>query len=142
MPLTSLGLFDCDGVSDLEPLRGMKLDSLILERCDQVSDLSPLAGVPLTSLSIADCYQVRDVAPLNGMSLKSFRCFNTGVTDLTPLRGMPLEYCSLPNPHDISQGLEILRDMKGLRTIGAIRYGQEWSAAEFWARYDAGEFKK
>jgi hypothetical protein len=41
---------------------------------------------------------------------------------------------------NITRGLDILRDMKSLRTIG-IRYNQAWPAAGFWARYDKGEFK-
>ena len=31
--------------------------------------------------------------------------------------------------------------MKSLKTIG-IEYNQAWPAAEFWARYDKGRFKK
>jgi hypothetical protein len=37
--------------------------------------------------------------------------------------------------------LDVLRDMKSLKTIG-IGYDQQWSAAEFWARYAKGEFTK
>jgi hypothetical protein len=65
---------------------------------------------------------------------------NTGITDLTPLQGMPLEEIHL-TPKNITQGLNILRDMKGLKTIG-IAWNQSWPAAEFWERYDKGEFKE
>jgi hypothetical protein len=44
-------------------------------------------------------------------------------------------------PKNITRGLDILRDMKSLQTIG-IEWNQSWPAAEFWARYDRGEFKK
>ncbi len=30
--------------------------------------------------------------------------------------------------------------MKSLKTIG-LRYNQRWPAADFWERYDKGEFK-
>ncbi len=53
---------------------------------------------------------------------------------------MPLEDIHL-TPNDITWGLDILRDMKGLKTIG-IAYDQSWSAAELWERYDNGEFKE
>ena len=65
---------------------------------------------------------------------------NTGVTDLTPLQGMPLEEIHL-TPKNITRGLDILRDMKSLKTIG-IDWNQSWPAAEFWERYDKGEFKE
>ena len=38
-------------------------------------------------------------------------------------------------------GLDILRDMKTLKTIG-VDWSQSWAAAEFWERYDKGEFTK
>jgi hypothetical protein len=45
-------------------------------------------------------------------------------------------------PKNITQGLDILRDMKSLKTIGITFLGDgSWPAAEFWARYDKGEFK-
>jgi hypothetical protein len=65
---------------------------------------------------------------------------DTGITDLTPLQGMPLEDVRL-TPKNIARGLEILRDMKSLNTIG-IEWDQSWPAAEFWERYDRGEFKE
>ena len=78
--------------------------------------------------------------PLKGMPLKGLLIFTTGVTDLTPLQGMNLEDIRL-TPKDITQGLDVLRDMKSLETIG-INHFTAWPAAEFWARYDKGEFKK
>jgi hypothetical protein len=59
---------------------------------------------------------------------------------VTPLQGMPLEMISL-TPKNITRGLDILRDMKSLKSIG-LRYNQRWPAAEFWQRYDKGEFKE
>ncbi len=43
-------------------------------------------------------------------------------------------------PKNISQGLDILRGMKSLKTIG-IDLGKVWPSAEFWDRYQKGEFK-
>jgi hypothetical protein len=44
-------------------------------------------------------------------------------------------------PKNITRGLDMLRDMKSLKTIG-IRWRVFWPAAEFWERYDKGEFKE
>jgi hypothetical protein len=52
---------------------------------------------------------------------------------------MPLEDIRL-TPKNITKGLDILRDMKSLSTIG-IDGSQSWPAAEFWERYGKGEFK-
>ena len=67
----------------------------------------------------------------------------TGVTDLTPLHGMKLEEIRL-TPKNITQGLDGLRAMKSLNTIrtSSNDANQVWQAADFWARYDKGEFKK
>ena len=64
---------------------------------------------------------------------------NSRITDLSTLQGMPLEAILL-TPNRIAQGMEVLRGMKGLKTIG-IAWDQSWPAAEFWERYDKGEFK-
>ena len=55
------------------------------------------------------------------------------------LKGMPLERIDL-TPKNITQGLEILRDLKNLETI--LAGNNAWPAEEFWARYDKGEFRK
>jgi hypothetical protein len=67
------------------------------------------------------------------------RIDNTGITDLTPLKGMPLEEIRL-TPKNITRGLDILRDVKSLKTIGIGE--QAWPAAEFWERHGKGEFKE
>src|SRR5262245_65995216 len=61
------------------------------------------------------------------------------VTDLRPLQGMELKEIWL-TPKNITQGLEIPRDMKSLERVG-LNSIQVWPAAEFWERYDQGEFK-
>ncbi len=86
--------------------------------------------------------QVSDagLAHLKGMPLNRLAIDSIGVTDLTPLQGMPLQLICL-TPKNITRGLDLLRDMKSLKTIG-IAWGRKWPAAEFWERYDKGEFKE
>ncbi|MCS6852984.1 MAG: tetratricopeptide repeat protein [Gemmataceae bacterium] len=159
MPLTSLKCWGT-GVSDLSPLKGMRLGLLIC-RATSVADLEPLRGMPLTYI---DCSytQVSDLAPLQGMPLTVLGCNGTRVNDLTPVQGMPLTILRCSNapitdltplagmklqelrftPRNISRGLEVVRNMSSLKVIGVSEApGQIWPAAEFWKRYDAGEFR-
>jgi WD40 repeat protein/tetratricopeptide (TPR) repeat protein len=161
MPLTRLNLYACQ-VQDLEPLEGMRLTSLYLAGCTrvddvtplrgmpltelnldgtQVPDLEPLTGMPLTKLSLWLCFRVKDLEPLKGIPLKNLSIEESGVSDLKPLQGMPLEEIRL-TPKNFTQGLDLLRDVKSLETIGIAGAPAEvWPAAEFWQRYDKGEFK-
>jgi eukaryotic-like serine/threonine-protein kinase len=80
------------------------------------------------------------LAHLKGMPLMVLWIDHTDITDLNSLQGMPLEAIRL-TPKKITQGLDILRDMKSLKTIG-IEWNQAWPAVDFWERYDKGEFKE
>jgi hypothetical protein len=46
-------------------------------------------------------------------------------------------------PKNITKGLDVIRQMKSLKTIG-ISYQEkdQFQPAEFWKKYDAGEFNK
>ncbi len=82
------------------------------------------------------------LANFKGMPLILLWIDNTRVTDLSPLQGMPLEEIRL-TPKNITKGLDILRDMKSLKTIGiSFESDKAWPAAEFWERYGKGEFKE
>jgi len=152
---------------DLSPLRSMPLTSLNLKNCTQVQDLAPLRGMLLTSLNLHYCRQVKDLTPLQGMPIQDLNLFGNPLTDLTLVKGMPLTsldiaYCS--ELHDLSQlegmkletialtarniskGMDVLRRMKTLKTIATNVGGGTgpvpYPAAEFWQKYDAGEFTK
>jgi hypothetical protein len=103
--------------------------------------MDPLNGMPRTCLNLYGCNRVRDLEPLRGIPLKVLQFVGTNVTDLIPLQGMELEEVRL-TPQNITQGLPILRDMKSLKSISNRPRNQAWSAAEFWERYDKGEFTK
>ncbi len=135
-----LEYLNCHGtqVSDLSPLRGMKLSVVICNQ-SQVSDLSPLHGMPLIRLDCPDT-QVSDVSPVRGAPLIYFNCENTNVSDLKPLQGMKLTGVRF-TPKSITSGLDVIQQMKGLKTIGTSNTG-DFPVAEFWKKYDAGEFGK
>ena len=126
-------------VVDLSPLKGMPLTTLNC-RDTQIADLSPLQGMQMTELS-CDVTLISDLSPLNGMPLTALCCNATHVTDLSPLEGMNLKSLWL-TPKNITKGLDVIRRMKSLNTI-ALGWGKpEHSPAEFWKKYDAGEFGK
>jgi hypothetical protein len=76
--------------------------------------------LPLTSLLLENCPQA---------------------TDLTPLQGMELTEITL-TPKNVVKGMDVLRQMKSLKTIYVGRDAKDaFPASEFWQKYDAGDFK-
>jgi eukaryotic-like serine/threonine-protein kinase len=153
-------------VTDLSPLKGMKLTGMVCIRA-RVSDLSPLSGMPLLELNLADTTvsdasleklkdckdlvhlvlantQVSDAGLTHLKDLKNLKMlqlYGSRVSNLLPLKDMSLELIMV-TPKDIStQGVNLLRQMKSLKTIGLNPWNL-FPAAEFWARYDKGEFNK
>ncbi len=137
MPLAML-IFDLDTVSDLSPLQGMRLTDLSCVGTP-VSDLSPLKGAPLGEL-ICGGTNVADLSPLKGMPLTRLACNSTEVSDLSPLEGMSLNEVYF-TPKNIAKGLDAIRRMKNIKTIGLDGHNK-YSPAEFWKKYDTGEFGK
>ncbi|MGE3821338.1 MAG: protein kinase [Isosphaeraceae bacterium] len=75
-------------VSDLTPLREMRLRTLIL-RGTSITDVAPLSGMPLSNLNVS-ATGVSDLRPLVGMPLVNLDAANTPVSDLSPLARLPL----------------------------------------------------
>jgi hypothetical protein len=108
-----------------------------------VKELSPLSGLPLTKLWCSRT-PVSDLSPLKALPLLELFCDSTKVTDLTPLEGMRLQALVF-SPKDCAKGIEVIRQMKSIEKIAATsdQHGAPWMpAAEFWKKYDAGEFNK
>jgi hypothetical protein len=157
-------------LADLTPLEGMHLAGL--RRLDlfgtmvtdagmaYIKDCKELASLnlSLTRVSDAGLAHLKDcknltklflnetqvteagLAHCKDMPLSTLWIQETGITDLTPLQGMPLNDIRL-TPRNINRGLDVLRGMKSVKTIGIFPL-QAWPAAEFWERYDKGEFKE
>jgi formylglycine-generating enzyme required for sulfatase activity len=126
---------------------------ICFQDCKALTELN-VAGTKVTDAGLVhfkDCKSLKHLyldrthvgdaglAQFKGLPLTKLAIENTAVTDLTPLQGMPLEEIHL-TPKTIARGLSILRGMKSLKTIG-LEWPQSWPAAEFWDRYDKGEFK-
>jgi serine/threonine protein kinase/Leucine-rich repeat (LRR) protein len=153
-------------VTDLSPLKGMKLTGLVCNGT-KVSDLSPLNGMPLVELilggtkvsdasleTLKDCKDLVHLALANTQvsdaglthlkhlkNLKMLQLWGSKVSDLAPLENMSVELIMVTPKNISAQGVNLLRTMKSLKTIGLNPWNL-WPPAEFWARYDKGEFKK
>src|SRR5262249_7815483 len=116
------------------------LTFLQLDRCS-VSDLTPLRGMPLGFLGIRGS-NVKDISPLRDMPLKALYLNGSNVVDLSPCRDLPeLEQLGLDVVRN-KKGINALRRLKQLKFIYPQDSGDAMEAAEFWKRYDAGEFGK
>jgi hypothetical protein len=138
MPLHGL---DCGytQVTELSALVGMPLMALKVGNT-KVSDLSPINSLSLTDL---ECHrtQVSDLSPVRGAKLTRLFIFDAPITDLSPLEGMNLLELHF-TPSRITTGIELLRKMASLQSISTSSQGGVYSPAEFWRKYDAGEFGK
>jgi hypothetical protein len=111
MKLVYLNLMHCKNLSDLTPLKGMKIEQLYLAGCP-VKDLTPLQGMPLHLLHLNDCKELHDLTPLAGMKLYRLRL-----------------------PPQVTNGMDGIRAMKTLETID-----HEFPNA-FWQKWDAAKAK-
>ncbi len=139
MPITDLFCHSTK-VSDLSPLEGMPLVQLHCSET-QVFDLSPLKGMPLMDLECAGT-PVADLSPLKGMPITRLLCNDTPVTDLSALEGMALKEVWF-TPKNITKGIDVIRQITGLTRI-AIGWAEkeQFTHADFWKKYDAGDFGK
>jgi len=84
-------LADTGPIRNLEPLRGLPLESLALGGAayeSPLEDLKPLGGMPLATLAVQGCARLRDLGLLQTLPLTTLRLLRTPV-DLRQLRGLP-----------------------------------------------------
>jgi hypothetical protein len=121
LKLKKLGLINMMAVRDLAPLAGMPLEHLEFDGCSQLSDLTPLSKIPtLKWLSLSRCPEVKVLSPLTGLKLE------------TIVLNHEKKY--------LEQELKVLRQMESLKVIEFWPW--RGPAAQFWKKYDAGEFRK
>ena len=137
-------------MSDLSPLKGMKLTCLALQCHEGVRPVAAEGHAADGVALIAVTRKVSDLSPLKDMPLTTLDLQDTPVSDLSPLKGMPLTLLALRGhagdrpvaaARDAAQDLrcdfkperdaEILRSIKTLETINGK------PAAEFWKEVDA-----
>jgi internalin A len=160
MPLQILHAFD-NAIKDISPLKGMPLTELhlggnrvvdltALRECplkmlmlvgNPVRDLSPVKGLPLEFIECPS-QELSDLSPLAGMRIQHLYCISSNVIDLSPLKGMPLRKLIIKAQY-IKTGWEAIRQIPTLKEIEQDGDGAgRQTAAEFWKRFDAGEFSK
>lgn len=128
-------------VADLESCRGISSIVILWLRDTPATDLSPLKDVPVTSLDVQDT-AVSDLSPLSEKhDLRRLNIAGTEVTDLWPLADLELLRLVF-TPAKIESGIEAVRNMSSLTELGVQFETPDDAipAAEFWRRYDAGEF--
>jgi len=144
-------------IDDLSPLNGMEFDWLTLKGTG-VTNLPSLQDSNLKSLHLVDTL-ITDVTPLEGLKLNSLSLASSGITDISPIKEMKLSILNLRNsgvtdvsaltgsklsaiyftPKNITNGIDILRNMTSLEFIGT-NYRSRIPPADFWVKYDAGEY--
>lgn len=131
VPLRSVDL-GFTQVTDLSPLKEMKLQMLILESTP-VSDVSIIRGMPLKILKLQNT-KVTDFSPIVGLPLEQLNLLNLPFSDLTLLRDMPLEIlwlagtqvtdlAGLPTARLVSLDLErtAVSGIDSLATVSSLR---------------------
>jgi serine/threonine protein kinase len=137
--LTRLGLNKCPNLIACGFLSKVKptLISLSLVGA-KFPDYSFLRGLQLQQL-ILNYSNIGDLSPLTEMPLQVLYLQDAEVVDLTPLAKCPLETLFF-SPEKIVRGMDVLRKMPTLKIIGKDTTEKNQTAAEFWARYDRGEY--
>ena len=120
-------------VRDLEPLRGLPLESLDIEGCDRLTgDLSALTGMPLRTLKLAGCKRLENLrgvgdAPLETVTLAGCAALTPDLAQLAGTRITRLDAtgCRALLTLDGLQNLPltevVLRDCANLTSIAALR---------------------
>ncbi len=145
MPIRFARIYACAGLSDLGPLKDMPLRHLDFGLNPNIADLSPLKGMPLHDLRMDNCPRIQNIAIIRGMPIKFLSLFGCiGIKDYSPLEDLKLETIYFSPALLSKDEIQILRRMKSLKKIGTswADYRKEPGPAEFWKRYDAGEFRK
>ncbi len=125
---------DCMNLTYLS-LSGTQVGDVGLAHFKNCKNLRTLV-VPRTQVSDAGLATFKDCKCLTDLWL-----FDSKVSGLAPLKDMRLETIRLTPQNITPQGMAILRAMKSLKTIG-VSNDLIWPAAEFWERYEKGEFKQ
>ena len=148
---------DHQPIADLSILRGAKTISRLYIAYTAVSDLSPLRGMKVVYLRISNT-NVTDLSPLKGTSITNLTMSAVNVRDLTPLVGLPLRVLNMPECMQITdlsplvniesletvilppnaKNVEVLRKLPKLKQLGYKVAGSSGlqTAEEFWAAYD------
>lgn len=102
IPVTSLDLTDAYNITDLSPLKGMKIRKLILWNVQAVNDLKPLRNMPLIKLDLTNLKNIRDLTPLSGSPIEEISIANAiEVRDLSPIATNQLREINISGANNI-----------------------------------------
>ncbi|MEO6845611.1 MAG: protein kinase [Chthoniobacterales bacterium] len=128
------------GITNITALAQMPMLEIVDLARTPVSDLSPLRGKRLKEVSVCGT-AVTDIAPIAQNYLRVLDITDAPIKTLAPLRMSLLETLILSlqqiqNPDLISS----LKGIKSLKVIRTVDDPIDQSSADFWKRYNAGEF--
>ena len=122
---------DSNPVKDLSPLSKLPLQRLDLAYTP-VADLSPLSGLSLTRLDLRHT-PAGSLAPIAGMPLKYLDLSGSSASGLAALKKMPLEYLDLNVDGNYPAGFGLLKQIRGLKTVGDVDIDL-WVQAHEWRK--------
>ncbi len=142
LPLESLDLSECPIDSFPAWVRGFsRLQSLSL-KSTRVADITPVRNMPvLTTLDISGS-AVADLNPL--AACRKLHSLDIGTLAVQSVRGLaflPLVRLTF-NPEMVSdrESLKVLRSLRTLRVLRKPGDPDDQTTAEFWRRFDAGDY--
>jgi eukaryotic-like serine/threonine-protein kinase len=136
-------------LTDLTPLRSLRLNKLNVSGNPHLHDLSPIKGMPLFFLNVSDT-AVASLADAADSPLKDLRAARTPLTDLGPVRSLPqlrvldCQGCPIANLEPlVGSSIEELmidyrptRDAEVLKGLASLRKINGMPADEFRKKHD------
>ncbi|MFN0052474.1 MAG: protein kinase domain-containing protein [Planctomycetales bacterium] len=121
-------------IDDLEPLRGLPLESLVLSEMRSSSVTLPV-DMPKFYVNRLGT-RVTDLSPLAGLALREFQADSIDVADFSSLAGAPLEICVINAPN--LKSLDFLRgaplkelSLSGCDNVAGLAQFSEFKSLEY-----------
>jgi hypothetical protein len=145
LPVAVLDLGGC-GISSLGttvPNRGLLRVRSLRVAGTKISDLREIVQLPLLEELDISGTPVRNLLPLSGRRLQSLNIAGCAAAPLSVLEWMPLKTLVLtPSLCPDLKANPRLRSSRTLRSIRTATDPAEQTAAEFWRKFDAGDYDK
>jgi hypothetical protein len=114
MRLEDLDATSCESLASLEGLEGMPLRELRLNG-SMVTSLAPLKGIAVQSLDIRDCKGLTSLKGLDASKLKHLQADGSGLQSLAGLKGAPLDIIKV-------QHCEALTSLAGVEGLPMVEF--------------------
>jgi eukaryotic-like serine/threonine-protein kinase len=137
-------------LTDLTPLRSLRLHNLVVSGNPQLRDLSPLKGMPIFYLDVSNTGVV-SLADLAASPLQELRMANAPVADLDPVRSLPqlrlldcrgcpiasLEPLAGSSVEQLMLDYRPARDARVLKSLASLRKINDMDIEAFWRKHSS-----